>query len=222
MSSIVQPASAFLALPAELRNIIYALILIAPSHVVQSRRIATRGLCSDYVLPPLKLSPAILRTCRQIHDEAASILYGANQFASHPSLLTALPYLMSPRQPITEGPGRWKIKRWYIYLRLDVDPRFTAKQLEHAFSDVEELEIEYFQPAYGYGDDSTLKMFEGIRGVGTAKVVGGSGCDAEYARSLERMLMSPKDALSKSGNMDRDMPLGDATSADKRRALVLG
>ena len=183
--------SAFLMLPAELRNTIYALLLTAPAHVKQSRRIATRGLCSDYVLPPLDLCPALLRTCKQVHDEAASILYGANQFASHPSLLTALPYLMSPRQPITEGPGRWKIKRWYIYLRLDVDARFTAEQLEQAFSNAEELEIEYFQPAYGYGDNGLLKLFEGIRGVGLAKVTGGSGCDAGYARSLEAMIMRP-------------------------------
>ena len=184
----------FLMLPAELRNTIYALLLTAPDHVKQSRRIATRGLCSDYILPPLDLCPALLRTCRQVHEEGASVLYGANQFASHPSLLTALPYLMSPRQPITEGPGRWKIKRWYIYLRLDVDVRFTAEQLEQAFSNAEELEIEYFQPAYGYNDNSTLKLFEGIRGVGLAKVVGGSGCDAEYARSLEAMIMRPADA----------------------------
>ena len=177
-----QRNSAFLTLPAELRNAIYALLLKAPAHVKQSRRVATRGLCSDYILPPLDLCPALLQTCKQIHNEAASVLYGANQFASHPSLLTALPYLMSPRQPITEGPGRWKIKRWYIYLRLDVDVRFTAEKLEQAFSGAEELEIEYFQPAYGYGDNGTLKLFEGIRGVGLAKVVGGSGCDAEYDR----------------------------------------
>ncbi|KAI4741640.1 hypothetical protein E4T50_07941 [Aureobasidium sp. EXF-12298] len=191
-----QRTSAFLMLPAELRNAIYALLLKAPAHVKQSRRVATRGLCSDYILPPLDLCPALLRTCKQIHNEAASVLYGANQFASHPSLLTALPYLMSPRQPITEGPGRWKIQRWYIYLRLDVDVRFTAEQLEQAFSGAEELEVEYFQPAYGYGDNGTLKLFEGIRGVGLAKVVGGSGCDAEYARSLEAMIMRPMHAAA--------------------------
>lgn len=48
-----QRTSGFLALPAELRNTIYTLLLTAPAHVKQSRRIATRGLCSDYVLPPL-------------------------------------------------------------------------------------------------------------------------------------------------------------------------
>jgi hypothetical protein len=197
-TTAAQRPSAFLALPAELRNTIYALLLTAPTHVKQSRRIATRGLCSDYILPPLDLCPALLRTCRQIHNEASSVLYGANQFASHPSLLTALPYLISPRQPITEGPGRWKIKRWYIFLRLDVDARFNAEQLEQAFSSAEELEIEYFQPAYGYGDNSTLKLFEGIRGVGLAKVIGGSGCDAEYARSLEKMLMTPIHAVAQS------------------------
>jgi hypothetical protein len=196
--TVAQRSSTFLTLPAELRNTIYALLLTAPTHVRQSRRIATRGLCSDYVLPPLDLCPALLQTCRQIHGEGSSILYGANQFASHPSLLTALPYLMSPRQPITEGPGRWKIKRWYIYLRLDVDARFTPAQLEQAFSGAEELEIEYFQPAYGYGDNGTLKLFEGIRGVGLAKVIGGSGCDAEYARSLEAMLMTPMHTVVRS------------------------
>ncbi|THX74819.1 hypothetical protein D6D04_07737 [Aureobasidium pullulans] len=197
-AATTQPTSAFLALPAELRNSIYTLVLTPPAHTRDSRRIASRGLCSDYILPPLDLSPALLRTCWQIHDEAASILYGANQFASHPSLLTALPYLVSPRRPITEGPGRFMIKRWYIHLRLDVDPRFNAEQLEQAFSGAEELEIEFFQPAYGYGDDSTLRLFEGIRGVGTARVTGGSGCDARYARMLEGMLMSPKGIVAQS------------------------
>ncbi|KAH0135745.1 hypothetical protein KCU67_g16247, partial [Aureobasidium melanogenum] len=78
------------------------------------------------------------------------------------------------------------------------DARFTAEQLEQAFSGAEELEIEYFQPAYGYGDNSTLKLFESIRGVGRAKVIGGSGCDPEYARALEAMLMSPLDAVVQS------------------------
>ena len=116
--------SSFLQLPAELRDSIYALVL-TPPHIPHLRRLATRGLCSDYILPSLNLSPALLRTCRQVHDEATSILYGANQFASHPSLLTAMPYLISPRRPITDGSGRWRIKKWYIHLRLDVDPRFT-------------------------------------------------------------------------------------------------
>lgn len=188
-ATATQPTSGFLALPGELRNTIYALVL-TPPYIPHLRSLATRGLCSDYVLPSLNLSPGLLRTCRQIHDEAASILYGTNQFASHPSLLTAMPYLVSPRRPIIEGPGRSKITRWYIHLRLDVDPRFSAEQLQEAFSGVAELEIEVFQPSYGYGDIGALKLFEGIRGVGVAKVTGGSGLDVQYARWLERELMS--------------------------------
>lgn len=113
-----------------------------------------------------------------------------------------MPYLISPRRPITDGPGRWRIKKWYLHLRLDVDPRFTSSQLKQAFSGAEELEIDVFQPAYGSSDISNLELFEDIREVGKVRVTGSSCVDADYARWLEKLLMSPKGTVRQSYKQD--------------------
>ena len=81
------------------------------------------------------------------------------------------------------------IRRYYIHVRLDIDPRFTRMQAEESFSGVEELEIEVFQAMYGSCDFSVLKLFEGVRGVGKAVVQGSVG-DGKYAEFLARSMMS--------------------------------
>lgn len=187
-SPSLKPAmSPLLALPAELRNEIY-IHLLTSSYVPAIRRISTRGYVSDYVLPSLRLTPALLRTCRQIYDEALSVLYGHNIFAAHPSLLASLPYLVSPRRPVTSGAGLGKIRKWYISVRLDVDPKFDAEKARIAFSGAEELEIDVFQAMYGSCDFSVLELFNEVRGVGKAKVIGSTGC-ASYCRWLEQSMM---------------------------------
>ncbi|KAF2188319.1 hypothetical protein K469DRAFT_93792 [Zopfia rhizophila CBS 207.26] len=62
----------FLDLPAELRNFVYSRILICDGYVRLMPREPTR-------VPALVL----LQTCKQIHDEAASIFYAANSFYVH-------------------------------------------------------------------------------------------------------------------------------------------
>ncbi|KAF2736160.1 hypothetical protein EJ04DRAFT_575624 [Polyplosphaeria fusca] len=59
----------FLDLPAELRNVVYRDLFVFPGYV--------RLL----YLSPTKVSAlALLRTCKQVHHEAASVLYGTNSF----------------------------------------------------------------------------------------------------------------------------------------------
>jgi hypothetical protein len=55
----------FLGLPGEIRNRIYRLLLRKSAHIGSGRQ---------------ALSSQILRTCRLVHDEAISILYGENTF----------------------------------------------------------------------------------------------------------------------------------------------
>lgn len=182
------PISPFLALPAELRNQIYILLLTSP-FIPALRQISSRGHVSDYILPSLGLTPCLLATCRQIHNEALGVLYGANTFVAHPSLLAALPHLITPRRPVLTGPGLRNMRKWLVNLRLDVDPKFDAEGAAHAFSGADELQIDVFQAMYGSCDLAALRLFEGVRGVGVAKVVGSTGCGT-YARWLERAMMT--------------------------------
>lgn len=75
-------------------------------------------------------------------------------------------------------------------MRLDTDPRFTARQVDEAFTGVHELEIEVFQAMYGSCDFGVLRLFEGVRGVGKAVVQGSVG-DGRYAAWLARTMMLP-------------------------------
>lgn len=59
--------SRLLALPAELRNAIYSLVLVEPSDIVISTK--------HYSQPP-----ALLATCRQVREEASSLYYSLNRF----------------------------------------------------------------------------------------------------------------------------------------------
>lgn len=179
--------SPFLALPAELRNEIYTLLLTNP-HISALRQIRTRGHVSDYILPFLHLTPSLLRTCRQIYTETHTMLYAANTFAAHPSLLSSMPYLIHPSRPVITGPGLQKIRKWYISVRLDVDPKFDTQKAKDAFSGAEELEIDVYQASYGSCDFSVLRLFEGIRGVKTARIDCSTGCES-YARWLEGVMM---------------------------------
>ncbi|GAB7345601.1 hypothetical protein MBLNU457_3900t1 [Dothideomycetes sp. NU457] len=181
-----QPQSRLLCLPAELRIQIYTLLL-SPPHLATIRRISSRGYCSDYVLPPLSLTPSLLGTCRQINDEATPILYGQNTFAAHQSLLTDLPYLVTNSKPVTRGRGKELIKRWYVNVRLDTDARYTAEKARDAFTGVESLCIDVFQAMFGGCDFSALKLFEGVRGVRQCTIQGSVG-DGRYARWLEAVV----------------------------------
>lgn len=182
-----EPTSPLLALPAELRLQIYT-YLLQPPEVPSLRRLSTRGLCSDYVLPALYLTPSILATCRQIHSECLPLLYAENTFAAHPSLLTSMPFLVTKSRPVLHGPGKEMIRRWTLAVRLDTDPQYSRSHVENAFNGAEELELDVSQSMFGNQDYSVLRLFEGVRGVGKACVKGSVG-DGRYAAWLQETMM---------------------------------
>ncbi|KAK4899462.1 hypothetical protein LTR27_003195 [Elasticomyces elasticus] len=77
-----------------------------------------------------------------------------------------------PMPPVKHRRVADMIRRYYLYLRLDTDPRFTRLQAEESFTGVDELEIEVFQSMYGSCDFSVLHLFEGVRGVGKVLIKG--------------------------------------------------
>ncbi|KAH8592262.1 hypothetical protein B0O99DRAFT_597308 [Bisporella sp. PMI_857] len=80
----VQPF-AFLALPIEIRLLIYRLLLLSNSAI-------------SYI--PSRLHPAILATCRQINSEAREVLYGENTFWIGVTSSSCLSYAIHfPRTP---------------------------------------------------------------------------------------------------------------------------
>ena len=178
-----QQTSILFRLPAELRNQIYEELLCpnTPHH----KDLATYSTSSR----PPTVYPAILRTCRKIHEEAQDLLYTTYVFHAHRSLLTALPHLILPEKPILSPTNVAKITRWQLELRLDTDPRFTSSQATAAFSGAEFLQVKVWQSMFDGADNSVLKLFTGVRGVGVAKV---TGCDDEgLARWLEKRMMMP-------------------------------
>lgn len=181
-------SSLFLLLPAELRNVIYKLLLTSP-YISQMRRLLNRNYCSDYVLPPIYLCLALLSTCKQINSEATSILYGENKFSAHPSLLTSLPHLVKSSKPICHQSVASQIRKWYINVRLDCDPNFTKEQATAAFSGVEEVEIEVYQAQYGSCDYQALMLFVDVRGVKRARVYG--SVKEGFGKWLAEVMTSP-------------------------------
>lgn len=198
-----QSASPLFSLPAELRNIIWSYLLIYEPDS-DSVRHAHLNLAAGSSATEEHPCTKILRTCKQANSEGTPILYGENRFHAHPSLLTALPsFLLLTRPcrltlpPVTSSRVAQLIRRYYLHVRLDTDPRFSRAQVEESFSGIEELEIEVFQAMYGSCDFSVLKLFEGIRGVGKA-VVHGSVGDGKYAVWLADTMMSAPGAEAKS------------------------
>jgi hypothetical protein len=196
--AIPQSQSLLMSLPAELRLHIWELLLIQNTH-------ATCVFPASYLFSNMPESMKrrkefcanVLRTCKQINAEGTPILYGENYFAAHPQLLTDLPSFLRYTYPEKVKLGHVKyprvaqmIRKFYIHVRLDVDPRFSKKQLEKSFNGVEELEIEVFQSMYGSCDFTVLKLFEGVRGVGRV-VIDGSLGDRKYANWLTGVMQQP-------------------------------
>jgi hypothetical protein len=179
-----QKESIFFRLPAELRNQIYEELLCPTTPNI--KELAQ----PEYHLPaPPTLHPAILSTCRKIHEEANDLLYTTHIFHAHPSLLASLPHLTTSANPVIYPAVLSKIRRWQLTIRLDTDPRFTMSQATAAFSGAEYLEIRVWQSMYNGCDSSVLRLFLGIRGVQVAKV--GGSANKELAKWLEKRMMGP-------------------------------
>lgn len=186
-----QPQSRLLSLPAELRNQIWELLLVHTAHIPKT-------ILETATTPAPRPSACLLRTSKQVHTETLPILYGENTFLAHPSLLTSLPSLLLTKRtlrsqtlpPIVHSRLLPYIRKFYIHVRLDTDPRFSKLQVTESFTNVAELEVEVFQAMFGSCDFEVLRLFEGVRGVGKC-VVGGSVGDGRYADWLARTMMRP-------------------------------
>ncbi|KAK8209730.1 hypothetical protein IWZ01DRAFT_506543 [Phyllosticta capitalensis] len=196
----------FLRLPGELRNQIYELLLTSdslPSLQAKARHCHTVTASSK--LPRADIHPAILSTCRAIHEEATPILYARNTFAAHPSLLTKMPHLVRPSRPVLANSVISQIQHWRVAVRLDTDPSYTAADVAAAFSGAESLELDVWQAAFGDAVDyAALRLFEDVRGVGRVKING--AVEPNFARWLELVMMSPPDT-------DEEMGSGASTPA---------
>ena len=82
------------------------------------------------------------------------------------------------------------ISRYYIRVRLDCDPNFSAKKAQEAFTGVEELTVEVFQAQFGSSENQVLKLFEGVRGVKKAKIYGSVTAFPDYVDWLQRSMMA--------------------------------
>ncbi|KAK2074087.1 hypothetical protein P8C59_008321 [Phyllachora maydis] len=170
-------SSSFLRLPLELRLQIYRYLLVLPS---SPRDLARRRNRYD------RIHPAILSACAQTHDEAAPVLYGANTFAAHPALLTALPRLRPWHPPvpsptttttttITHDHTRLRrIRHWHLRIRLDgpTAPTSWPADAVAALDGADSVRVEAWQAVIlaGAGVDA-LRGLEGVRGVRRARVL---------------------------------------------------
>lgn len=181
----------FFRLPAELRNIIYRLLLtlkLAPH--LRRLSITTSRAAGSSSKPPPYVCLNLLATCRQINTEASPILYAENTFIAHPNLLTNVPHLLDPGRPLRVPACARRIRRWYIHVRLDTDARFTVDEVQAAFSGAEELVVEASQAMYRAAGNGVLMLFTSVRGVGEAHVFG-SVADS-FARWLEKSMTRAK------------------------------
>ncbi|CAD6443819.1 602d6cc0-8749-4fa7-bea4-1f3f3be19054 [Sclerotinia trifoliorum] len=179
------PSLTFLDLPGEIRNQIYHILLVIRPISIP------RPLFTD---PPI--CPQILSVCRKVHDEAEQILYGCNVFIAHANLLTGLPRLRWHYDPISSPRVISIIKKYYIVVRLECDPNFSARKAMDAFSGMEELTIRVEQSAYrGSGSDyRALRLFENVRGVKETNVSGSVTGFPVYAEWLKDVMKMPEDA----------------------------
>ncbi|KAL2039644.1 hypothetical protein N7G274_007503 [Stereocaulon virgatum] len=102
----------FIDLPPEMRNIVYKLLFVSrhPDNAITPDPVGSRKSNGPFVWrigAPDSLP--LLRTCRQIHDEASSILYGKNIF-----LFSDAPH----GQRTFEVPGFGQTLRWCDYVTM--------------------------------------------------------------------------------------------------------
>ncbi|KAI1423031.1 hypothetical protein F5Y12DRAFT_759848 [Xylaria sp. FL1777] len=203
--------SAFLNLPLEIRLEIYSHLLTAPPSPPHPPLIPPSPSPSSSSSPssspspapffaqqtaPSPLHPSILRTCRQLHAEGTPVLYRSNTFLAHASLLTVFPSLFRPGHPrrsyapVRSAPLAALVTRFRVRLRLDAEPQFARDAATAQFSGKSELVIEAWQTEWRAAGPDALRLFEGVRGVGAARVTGSTSGFEDYARWLERAMMA--------------------------------
>jgi hypothetical protein len=173
------PETTFLTLPGEIRNQIYGLLLVVPPPE-KSTKLGE--------VPPIW--PSILAMCKQTYNEVIKILYGENTFLAHNSRLSRAPQLRRWLNPISTPRLLPLVRRFHIFVRLECDARFSADAARKAFTGIDQLTIEVHKSQFRGSSHNVLKLFEGVRDVRKAAVLGSISAFPEYARWLEKVMMS--------------------------------
>ncbi|OAA77566.1 hypothetical protein LEL_04389 [Akanthomyces lecanii RCEF 1005] len=169
----------FLVLPVEVRLQIYGYLLQLPP------------IGTAHPHDESRVSAAILLASRQIHAEAAAVLYSANTFVAHPSLLADFPRLRRWYAPVCAAALLPRIRRFHLTLRLDCEVPFDRRRAAAAFSGAEALHVQVTQSVFlGAGRDN-LRKLEDVRGVQRLTIRGSTTGFEGYVAWLERLMQSP-------------------------------
>ncbi|KAI9697758.1 MAG: hypothetical protein M1836_004434 [Candelina mexicana] len=87
----------FLALPPELRNMVYRFLLVKCTTILLDHNLSTRAFCSQP--HETKISPSILCASNQVYSESSAILYGENTFSIPIDLFHCFPIEVKPWVP---------------------------------------------------------------------------------------------------------------------------
>ena len=177
-----RPTAHLLTLPFEIRLEIYSYLLLLPS----SPR--------DHRVPQddARVHPALLATCAQVHAEAMPLLYSANTFQAHYSLLTSLPRLRASLRPVTQARPLAHIRRWWMRIRLDAGCLFTEAAVTAAFTGMDEVVLDIWQTTFwGGAGVGPLERFEAVRGVRKVRVLGSTTGFEGYLRWLAQSMTAP-------------------------------
>ncbi|KAI1106053.1 hypothetical protein F4804DRAFT_69779 [Jackrogersella minutella] len=180
------PKPCLLTLPLELRLEILSYLLVLPTSTPPPSQSFSKHSPPP---PPRSLHPAVLRCSKQLHLEALPLLYRHNTFQAHSTLLTALPRLRRAYDPVLSDRLAALIARVHVCVRLDAEPRYGRAEATAQLTGREEVVLEAWQAMWRGSGPDVLRLFEGVRGVRRAKVVGSVGGFEEYARWLERAMM---------------------------------
>ncbi|KAI4865321.1 hypothetical protein F4820DRAFT_299024 [Hypoxylon rubiginosum] len=178
------PPPTLVTLPPEIRHEILKHLLILPADDASSPS------TKSYQQQPGLLHTAILRANRLLYAEAQPLLYRNNTFLVHNTLLTDLPQLRRAYRPVLAEDAAAQIGRFHVCVRLDAEPGYDQDAVTRHLSDREEVVLEAVQSTFQASGPEVLRLFEGVRGVRRAKVVGGLAGFEDYARWLERAMMS--------------------------------
>ncbi|KAM0739156.1 hypothetical protein ACQRIT_006893 [Beauveria bassiana] len=170
--------TSFMVLPPEVRLQIYGYLLHLPP------------LTTTTIDEP-RVSAGILRASRQIHAEAAAVLYGDNIFLAHPSLLADFPRLRRWYTPVCAAAPLPRIRRFHLTLRLDCDPGFDRRRAAAAFAGAEELHIRVVQTFFLSAGKENLATLEDVRGVRGLTICGSTTGFEKYVEWLARLMRSP-------------------------------
>ncbi|KAM3560796.1 hypothetical protein MY1884_002741 [Beauveria asiatica] len=173
--------TSFMVLPAEVRLQIYGYLL----------RLPPLTATSTATIDEPRVSAGILRTSRQIHAEAAAVLYGDNVFLAHPSLLADFPRLRRWYTPVCAAAPLPRIRRFHLTLRLDCDPGFDRRRAAAAFAGAEELHIRLVQTFFLSAGKENLATLEDVRGVRGLTIRGSTTGFEKYVEWLARLMRSP-------------------------------